>query len=406
VGVERKAGTLKTGERITAAVADVAFGGDGVARHGRFVVFIPFTADGDVVEAEIVAVRQRYARARLVRVITPSAHRVAASCRFYTVCGGCRMQHLAYDHQLALKRRQVAEALNRIAGLPQPTVESVIASPRPLGYRGKAEFHVTGGPEPRTGLMAMASHRLVEIDGCALLDASVNRKYGLFRRLIAIGQLASEGKRQVIWSDQPGAPPADAAAELRGQPEIERVVSGKRLMVPYQGFFQANLSLLEALVGEVARNCALSGRETVIDAYGGVGLFSLFLGGGAGRIVLIEGDAATVRCARLNMDRQGLTQAEVLGGDVADVLGESFVARQDRADVVVLDPPRDGCGEGVIGRVASLGPQRVVYVSCNPATLARDVARFHSHGYRLYRLQPFDMFPQTAHIEAVALLTC
>ncbi len=150
---------------------------------------------------------------------------------------------------------------------------------------------------------------------------------------------------------------------------------------------------------------ALSGRETVIDAYGGAGLFSLFLGSRAGRIFGIEGDREAARCARINLRREGLMQAEFFTGDVADVLKGSSASRGRKADMVVLDPPREGCGGGVIDAVAAIRPERIVYVSCNPATQARDVRRLLEYGYTLRRLQPLDMFPQTAHIEVVALLT-
>ena len=149
----------------------------------------------------------------------------------------------------------------------------------------------------------------------------------------------------------------------------------------------------------------LSGRETVIDAYGGAGLFSLFLGARAGRIFGIEGDREAARCAALNLHREGLAQAEFFPGDVADVIRGEFTPRGLKADVVVLDPPRDGCGKGVIDAVAAIRPERIVYVSCNPATQARDIRLLSEYGYILRLLQPIDMFPQTAHIEVIAALT-
>lgn len=396
--------TLKKGMRIAMPITDVAFGGDGVGRWERFAVFVPFAVDGDEVEAEVVEVKKRYGRAKLLQVISPSLHRVAPACLYYGLCGGCRLQHIAYPHQLELKGRQVAAALSRIAGLPGPSVAPVIASPLPLGYRGKAEFHVSGGQVRRAGLMALASHDLVEVERCALVDESINRQYEEFRRLLKTGELETAVARQVLWSTEPGAPPVNLRRQVREEPEIERDVAGKRFAVSYRGFFQANLSLVAGLVGEVVRHCALTGRETLVDAYGGVGLFSAFLSAGAGRTILIEKDEPAVRCARRNLERLGLTRTEVLEGDVADVLAGAFGGGA-RADVVVLDPPRDGCGDGVIDRVAALAPRRIVYVSCNPATLARDLNRLAGQGYGLGCVQPFDMFPQTAHIEVVTLLT-
>ncbi len=398
---------LKIGEYIRTEIRDVAFGGDGVGGNEGPVIFVPFTVDGDEVEIEITEVRKRYARGRLVRIIVPSSHRVTPQCRYYTRCGGCRMQHIAYAHQLELKHRQVAEIFGRIARLSPPPLAQVIASPRPYGYRGKAEFHLTdgrGGPR-RVGLMALASHDLVDIERCEIADESINRKYRNFREDFLEGRLHFYGDRQIIWADQEGEPPTEVSIESRNPREIARIVGEKRMAVPYGGFFQANLSLVRELAGQVLKMSELSGRETVIDAYGGAGLFSLFLGSRAGRVFGIEGDREAARCAALNLRREGLIRAEFFTGDVAGVLRDELTLCGLKADVVVLDPPRDGCGGGVIDAVAAIRPERIVYVSCNPATQARDVRLLSGYGYTLRRLQPLDMFPQTAHIEVIALLT-
>ena len=179
---ERKNGCgLKIGDRVEILIGDVAFGGDGVGRIGDCVLFVPFTVDGDEVEVEITEVKKRYARGRLVRIVTPSACRVAPPCPYYARCGGCRMQHIAYAHQLEIKRRQVEQTFRRIAKL-SPTVAPVIPSPRSYGYRGKAEFHLEeerGGR--RLGLMALASNVLVEVERCGICDDSINRKLGELR---------------------------------------------------------------------------------------------------------------------------------------------------------------------------------------------------------------------------------
>ncbi|MCX5839181.1 MAG: class I SAM-dependent RNA methyltransferase [Deltaproteobacteria bacterium] len=398
---------FKVGDRVRISIEDVAFGGDGVAKVSDLVLFVPFTVDGDEAEVEITGIRKRYARGRLVRIIAPSRHRVPPACADYTGCGGCRMQHIAYDHQLEIKRRQVEEAFKRIAGIPHPPVAAVIPSPRPFGWRGKAEFHLAGGRAGprRTGLMALASHELIEVERCGIVEESINRKYWAFRDGLRSGEIRVPGERQVIWSDEPGEHPTEIFTGSGRPPDVERVVRGRRLTVPGRGFFQANVALVGELVEQVVGMCGLTGRETVIDAYGGAGLFSLFLGHRAGCLFGIEGDCEAVRCAGINLRREGLSQAEFLKGDVADILRNEFASHRRTADVVVLDPPRDGCGEGVLDEAAALRPQRVVYVSCNPATQARDVRRLLEYGYILRRLQPLDMFPQTAHIEVVALLT-
>lgn len=402
----RSAG-LEIGEYIKTGIQDVAFGGDGVGRNEGRVIFVPFTVDGDEAEVEITEVRKRYARGRLLRILVPSDHRVTPLCRYYTRCGGCRMQHITYAHQLELKHRQVTETFRRIAKLVHPSALPVIASPRPYGYRGKAEFHLADGRggSRRVGLMAMASHDLVDIERCEIVDESINQKYRNFREALLGGRLCYQDDRLIVWSDERGEFPAEGPTEFWKSPEITRTVGAKRMSVPYKGFFQANVSLVSEMVKQVLQTSALSGRETVIDAYGGAGFFSLFLGERAGRIFGIEGDREAVRCATLNLRRAGHVQAEYFAGDVDAVLRGEFAPRGLKVDVVILDPPRDGCGEGVIDAVAAIRPERIVYVSCNPATQARDIRLLSEYGYTLHRLQPIDMFPQTAHIEVIATLT-
>jgi len=254
--------------------------------------------------------------------------------------------------------------------------------------------------------MAGASHDLVEIERCEIVDESINRKYEIIRKdLLLERRLPPNDDRQIIWSDEKGETPTEVSIDSRTPSEITRIVGEKRMVVPYRGFFQANRLLVRELVGLVVKMSGLSGGETVIDAYGGAGLFSLFLGSQAGKIFGIEGDREAARCAGRNLRRAGLTQAEFFPGDVADVLKCEIARRGLKADIVVLDPPRDGCGAGVIDAVAAIRPKRIVYISCNPATQARDIRLLSNHGYSLSLLQPIDMFPQTAHIEVVALLT-
>lgn len=397
---------LRIGDRIRVVIGDVAFGGDGVARVSGMAVFVPFTVDGDEVEVGITEIRKRYARGRLLRVVTPSVRRVPPVCPDYTRCGGCRMQHIDYGHQLELKGRQVEEVFKRIAGIFPAPLLPVIPSPRPFGWRGKAEFHLSGGHGGpcRVGLMAPASHEIIEMERCAIVEESINRKYRDFRAALQSGALQVSGERRVIWSDEPGEPLTTLFTGGGQSPDVTRIVRGRRLTVPGEGFFQANVALVGELVDQVVGMGGLSGGETVIDAYAGAGLFSLFLGPKAGALWGIEGDPEAVRCAAINLTRAGLSQAKPIHGDVAGVLGE-LVLSGIKADLIVLDPPRDGCGEGVIERAAALHPERIVYVSCNPATQARDVRRLAGYGYALHRLQPLDMFPQTGHVEVVASLT-
>ncbi|MCL2669365.1 MAG: class I SAM-dependent RNA methyltransferase [Syntrophaceae bacterium] len=397
---------MRVGERMVAKIRDVAFGGDGVARLGNWVLFVPFTCDGDEVEVVLTEARKRYGRGRLLTIRTSGDQRVEPACPYVGRCGGCRLQHIAYPYQLVLKGRQLREIYARIAGLGSLEIPEVIPSPAPFAYRGKAEFHiqtVPGGPR-RIGLMALASHDLVEVETCAIVAPSINVKLQEYRAALAAGRPRLLANRLVLWSD---TGPAASSQEGCGGPagEITRMVRGQRFTVPRRGFFQANEALVGELVGQVLTMAALSGRETVVDAYGGCGLFSLFLGPGARQLIGIEMDREAVRCARMNLARAGLSEARFLQGDVVEVLAGVEGRAVQRAEVVMLDPPREGCGESVLTAVTALKPERIVYVSCNPATQARDTIRLAALGYAHERLQALDMFPQTAHLEAVALYT-
>ena len=398
---------FKTGDCIRVRIEDVAFGGDGVGRVSDRVLFVPFTVDGDEAEVEITEVRKRYARAKPIGIPVPSRHRVRPLCPVYTRCGGCGMQHIAYPHQLALKQRQVEETFRRIAGLSRIPIAEIIPSPRPFGWRGKAEFHLAGGRKGhyRAGLMGGKSHELIEIESCGVVEASVNVKYDDFRKALRSRQVRPSGKRQVIWSDEPSESPTAVFTGPGAPPDVIRVVRGRRLTVPGRGFFQANVALVGELVDRVVDMCGLTGREAVIDAFAGSGLFSLFLGPKAAALTGIEGDREAVRCARINLNRERIPQAGFLHGDVNVLLRNEFLDRRRTANIILFDPPREGCSNGALDAAASLHPDRIVYVSCNPATQARDVRFLTGCGYVLRKLQPLDMFPQTAHVEVVALLT-
>ena len=400
-----KAVDVRTGEKIQAKIDDVAYGGDGVARVDDFVLFVPYGVDGDEVEIEIVDLKKNYGKGRIVGMMNPSPYRVSPPCPYYGLCGGCSMQHISYSHQLELKKHQIEESLRRIAGIEAPPLREAIASPHPFGWRGKAEFHLSAAEEKKKiGLMAPQSNRIIEVEKCLIADDSINRKYMKLKEEMKEGLAVPAGDRVIVWADDPQGQPTEIFLDAGKPPDITRIVKEKRLTVPGGGFFQANRFLLEGLIDEAVAMAALNGGETVFDLYGGVGLFALFLGEKAGRLFCVEGDPEAVRCARINMDRYGLTEAKCYQGDVSAVLKRQFAGSLTKADVVLLDPPRDGCGGKVIDALSAFQPKRLVYVSCNPATQARDIKGFLKNGYRLETMQPMDMFPQTPHVESIALL--
>ena len=384
---------LQSGQRVELDITDVAFGGDGIGRIDNFVIFVPFVAAGERVEAEIVEVKRRYALADLVRVIRPASQRVEARCPYYARCAGCQYQHLEYAHQLELKRRQLRDIFQRIGGIPEPPVEPVVASPRPYGYRNKIVVHGPGAP----GFWTVRGRAIIPIAQCPIARDEINV------RLAEISNLKSEISNHLtlrcnsageVWSF--AEPPADQL--------IEETVLGKTLQVPIGSFFQVNRDVIELALNHVRAAFAASGCTTLVDAYCGVGLFALLLADLAGHCYGIESDPAAITAANANAQRLGLAHTDFYLGKTERLLFYTLRQCQLESTCLILDPPRSGCGRPVLTALRQQAPRQILYVSCAPPTLARDVKELRAAGYRLERLTPFDMFPQTQHCEAVAEL--
>ena len=394
---------LKAGDVSEIRIENVAFGGDGIGRLDDMVVFVPYTVDGDIVRIELVEVRKRYAKGVLKEILTPSSHREKLRCADYTHCGGCCYQHIGYEHQLVLKEKQVKDAYQRIGKFPDPPLRPILASPDPYHYRIKADFHVAypKGKRPVMGFMSGASNRIVEIERCEIADDRLNRLYGELKGALRSGKWTPPTDRITLWS------PEDDEKGLDSQtaPFITRTVKNKRMTTPLDGFFQANQYLIGEMIDQVVADADLKGGESVIDGFCGAGLFGLFLAPLAGTIHGIEGNARAIRAAGENLRRYGCGNVSLSHGDVGDILEKIFLDTGRPVDVLVIDPPRAGCERNLPDLIIRLHPKRIVYVSCNPATQARDVRLLCNGGFRLESLQPLDMFPQTAHIEVIALLT-
>jgi len=416
------AAPLRVGGIVPLRIDDIAFGGAGVGRYENRAVFVPFAAPGDELAVTITEMKKRYARGMVKEVLAASPLRIPPRCPYFSRCGGCDYQHLPYAEQLAIKERQVWETFRRLGGFPDPPVAAMIPSPQPFHYRGKGEFFLRRqrqGP-PAAGFLRAGSHELIEIKRCEIVHESINAALAGLRTSGGRGGGRPGLQKMTVWSQEQAASLQSnsgaegehletAAGKIMSPghcpPEyIQRHVLGKTLLVPRHGFFQANLYLVGRLVEEVAAQCALTGREIVADAFGGAGLFSLFLAPHARQVIGIEVQEEAAACARRNLEQEGRRNADFLAGDVKDVLPEALVRTGGPVDVLLLDPPRTGCERAVLEAAAQLRPARIVYVSCHPATLARDCRFLAGGGYRLRRLQPLDMFPQTAHIETVCLL--
>ncbi|MBI1799504.1 MAG: 23S rRNA (uracil(1939)-C(5))-methyltransferase RlmD [Candidatus Eisenbacteria bacterium] len=453
---------MKVNELLNLNVESIALGGKALARVDGYVVFVDRGVPGDRLEARITRARRGYAEARLERIEAPSPLRVEPACPHVARCGGCRFQELAYDEQLRQKQRQVIETLQRLGGIATPNVTAIVPAPETFGYRNKMEFSFAPAPdgEPLLGLHERGTFdRVFELEICLLpsqLTVEIvrltqrfarerrwrayhaRRHEGVVRFLI-VRHLPQSGECAVhliaASDDVPGiAEWARAVASLSKAvrcvtlglahtrasvafSEEERVLEGRATIVERllglefeasaNAFLQTNSRQAEALYGAALEAARLDGSETVLDLYCGTGTLTLLFARAARAVVGVESVPDAVEAARRNAARNRIANARFETGEARRVLREWARGERPGAlkpDVVVVDPPRAGLHPRVVARVIELRPQRVVYVSCNPGTLARDLRNFAAGGYALAEARPFDMFPHTPHIECVARL--
>ena len=401
--------TLQPGQRIELDITTVAFGGDGIGRVDNFVVFVPFVIEGERVEVEIVEVKRRYATADLVRVIAPSARRVEPRCPYYAKCAGCQYQHVEYAHQLELKRSQIRDAFERIGKIANPPIEPVVGSPREYHYRNKIVVHGPGKP----GFWTVRGRSIIGIEQCPIAREEVNAKLAQISQqsLENVHLTIRANSEREVWLYTETRRPnseldqAEATAETPiPRRTITETILDKTLHVPLGSFFQVNREVIELALEHTRRVFASSGCKILIDAYCGVGLFSLMLADLAEHVYGIEEDTNAIKAANDNAQQLGLARYDFYPGKTERLL--FYTLRQCRLDetCLILDPPRSGCAPVVLKTLREQKPRKIIYVSCAPPMLARDIKVLVAHGYRLERITPFDMFPQTAHCEAVAEL--
>jgi 23S rRNA (uracil1939-C5)-methyltransferase len=352
-------------------IEDVAFGGKGVAREQGKAVFVPYTIEGELVSAEIVREKKQFAEAELVEVKQSSPNRVAPPCPYFGRCGGCAYQHISYEHQLVTKWRQVRDALQRIGKLKNVPMRPIISSPRQYAYRNRITVHALDGA---IGFFRRDSHQLIDIEHCPISHEEVNR----------------------------------ALAELREQTYVRDGHYTLRAGSERRVFSQVNDDVAHAL-----RNLIIDlvppNQDLLIDAYCGAGFFTNALLDKFERVIGIDWDRFAIAAAKENA-----TEKEIyIAGDVADELtrsdgflgveGETRRLGSRRSLTIIVDPPATGLTEGVRKAILDLAPETLIYVSCNPPTLARDLKELQ-HKFTINSVTPLDMFPQTAEIEAVVHL--
>ncbi len=402
---------LKSGERLELTLESWGRLGEAMAWHDGSPVFVFGGIPGERVTAEVLRVHRKYASATVVDVLEPAPERVAPPCQYFGECTGCQWQHLDYDAQLAVKRDKVIDALVRIGGLfsdpsDVPVAETLPSANR-YGYRNHARFTVS--KSGALGFVNRETRRFVQIDHCMLMRPSVNA---------VLEQLQGRCQETTQLSIRAGADGVENQDEFLVQPQLfnpeialatgqkryVETIENSRFYVSSPSFFQVNVEQAAQAAEIVREGLSLGPDDLLLDAYTGVGTFAVLLAPDVGKVIAVEESSAAVADAKENA--AGLPGVEFVLGRTENVLADPSILSfsKDRPDVVVLDPPRSGCQPQALASLVSLAPSRVAYVSCDAETLARDLKILCGGGYSLDRVVPIDMFPQTHHVECVALL--
>ena len=392
----------------------IVHGGDamGFAPDGR-PVFVPFAAPGEWARVEVREEHKGFLRARLLETIEPSPERVQPRCRHFGECGGCQFQHLEYPFQLAVKEKILREQFLRLGGIPEVPLRPVIPSSSPWNYRNSVQFTPT--PDRRLGFYRTDSHSLMPVEECLLPESRLvelwkSLDWEPFPGLRQIGFRAGDGEEMVVFESDTGEPPETVVespvsvallgpqgedAYLAGGP-LEYEISGRNFTVSAGSFFQVNSAQIPAMVDLVMEMADPRKDETVLDVYCGAGLFSAFLAGRAARLIGIEESPSAVKDFEINLE--AFDSVELYAAPAEEALEEISL----RPALAVVDPPRSGMSGRAMRALLTMAPARIVMVSCEMSTLARDSRVLAESGYKLERVAPIDMFPQTSHLETIS----
>lgn len=440
----------------TIDITGLGSSGEGVGKYQNFTVFVPQALPGETVQVKIILVKKNYAVGKLIEVIKSSVDRIEPSCPVYYPCGGCQLQHLSYAAQLRLKQQQVRDAIDRIAKIPAVVIHPTIGT-EPWHYRNKMQFPVGSvDGQVLVGCYAQRTHAIVDTEQCIIQHPANNRiaaqvkkiigqlgipvydettRQGVIRHVIGRVGTATQDvmvvlvtagrelphKEQLIDELTASIPNlvsivqninksatnvimGETSVVLWGQETITDRLGPFTFAISARSFFQVNTRQAERLYQQALDYAQLTADDTVIDAYCGTGTITLFLAQQAKFVYGVEYVQEAIDDAIINAQTNNVTNVQFLAGDVTQVLPALY--RQGvRPEVIVLDPPRAGCDRKVLDTIAAMNPQRIVYVSCNPASLARDLAILNEANYIAREIQPFDMFPQTSHVETVVLMS-
>lgn len=421
-------------ERVEVRIEKLVHGGSGLARlETGQAVFVPGVLPGERVLIEIRKKRKGFLEARLIQVLQPSPDRVAPPCSGEKECTGMTWPFISYPRQLSLKQEILLDTLKKIGGIEPKRALPILASPRIDHYRLRTQFNVRlKDNRQRIGFFRQGSYELIEVENAFLIHPVIDKALTAVRALsnelpplteIHINASPSGEAHLLLFSGQSSLSPVEGFFEKLRQlaPEVIGIagfanrkkaftmganqltleIEGLRLKATEGNFFQVNWEQNRNMVRTVLEFADLTGRETVLDLYCGIGNFALPLAKKAARVIGIESGYSAIEDAQANAKMNSVTNAEFIADDMQKGL-KTLIQRKMRAGVIVLDPPRAGATLKTLERVLAFVPQKIIYVSCNPSTLARDLKYFHLFGFRLDRLQPVDMFPWTYHIECVA----
>ncbi len=418
----RKSFTKKDGKRppkdVQVRIDKLVYGGDGLGRLDGKVIFVPFSAPGDTLSVRILESRKGFARGEMREILQPGSSRRVPACRHFGVCGGCNWQHVEYSDQVEAKRMILEEIIRHRF----PETRRLEIGMRPCaaeyGYRSRARIQVRRSTRGLTlGFYRMRSHMVEPIEACPLLRSSLNGALTILKECFEkdplpldvreIEIVASEETRRWTWSSPaierdpatgPGRPGGEESCLLA------RKIQGLTYSVSPSAFFQANDFMVSDLLSCIMSLVQEAGPASALDLYGGVGLFSLPLAQQVREVVVVESNHIAAGLCRTNAAAAGLTNIRVIQADAGEWLNSAISPPASEIELVLLDPPRAGAGKAIMDLIPEIGAMSVIYVSCDPQTLARDLVALCGHGYRIDFVEGFDLFPQTYHFETVVRL--
>ena len=443
-------------EKYEILINNVSHQGEGIGRVENFAVFVPGAIKGEKIEVKITEIRKNFARGELEKIILPSLNRVKPPCSVFNLCGGCHLQHINYKKQLEMKKEIVENVLSRI-GNQNIDVMPIIGMEIPWRYRNKGHFHLARENENITlGFYQSKSHDLVPVSQCLLFSQNINSliKYlekeltrqkitiynhktdkGNFRGIV-LRESKYTGEIMIIFITREerwyldenflnnliiAFPQVVSLCQninknpkmalfgkdfriLKGKTFIEDHIGSFKFKISPSSFFQVNVLQTEILYKKILEYANLSGKETVIDSYSGTGTISIYLAGKAKKVYGLELQKGAVRDAWANGELNNLSNLKFFSGKAESWLYK-WIQRGEKAEVIVIDPPRRGCSREVLKNIIKIKPEQILYVSCDMPTLARDIKYITQNGYNIEEVQPIDMFPHTSHIECLVHLT-